>query len=131
MSKNKNARFTSEAAPVEPTPDMLKYADLAKKIAQRIFGIEIEVKFAEWPGTVHAQYGNRTLTLNLKLIPKEFFESLSLPLLDLTIHELAHEAGDHTQHTYHAACTQLGANLTMIALKEPDFFGLELSRIET
>ena len=120
----------SEATPVEPTPDMLKYAELAKKVARRSFGIEIEVKFAEWSG-VAAQYGSRTLTLNLKVVPKEFFESLSIALLDLTIHELAHECGNHTEHNYHAACTQLGANLTMIALKEPKFFGLELSRIET
>ena len=120
---------TTGATPVEPTPDMFKYAKLAKKVARRSFGIEIEVKFAEWIG-VAAQYGNRTLTLNLKVVPKEFFESFSIALLDLTIHELSHEAGNHTQYTYHQACTRLGAELTMIALKEPEFFGLEMSRLE-
>ena len=122
---------TTCATPVEPTPDMLKYAEFAKKVARRMFTINIEVKFAEWPGTTAAQYGDRTLTLNTKVIPKEFFESLSQPLLDLTIHELAHEAGNHTEYNYHQACTQLGAKLTIIALKEPEFFGLELSRLET
>jgi len=117
------------ATPVEPTTDMLKYAEFAKKVARRAFTINIEVNFAEWDG-VAAQYGDRTLTLNTKVVPKEFFESLSQPLLDLTIHELSHEAGSHTHHSYHQACTQLGAELTMIALKEPEFFGLDLSRLE-
>ena len=124
-----NSILPNEYVSVEPTPDMLKYADLAKKVARRSFGIDIEVKFAEWPG-VAAQYINRTLILNLKVVPKEFFESLSIALLDLTIHELAHEAGDHTQHAYHQACTHLGANLTIIALKESEFFGLEMSRLD-
>ena len=127
---SKDARLISEATPVEPTTDMLKYADLAKKVARRSFGIEIEVKFAEWPDTESAKYSNRTLILNLKVVPKEFFESLSLHLLDLTIHELAHESDNNTDYTYLQACTQLGAALTMIALTEPGFFGLEMSRLE-
>jgi len=119
----------SGATPVEPTSDMLKYTYLAKKIARRVFSIDINVNFAEWDG-VAAQYGDRTLTLNTKVVPKEFFESLSVPLLDLTIHELAHEKGNHSEHNYHAACTKMGAELTMIALKEPKFFDLEISRLE-
>lgn len=108
---------------VEPTPNMLKYAEFAKKLAKRVFGITIEVKFTESEGVV-AQYGDRTLTLNVKATGKAFFESLTVPLLDLTIHELAHEHGSHTEHTYHQACTKLGAELTMIALKDPGFFNL-------
>ena len=115
---------------VEPTSDMLKYADFAKKIARKVFGIDIEVKFAEWPDTEGVKYSNRTLILNLKVVPKEFFESLSLPLLDLTIHKLAHESDNNTDYTYLQACTQLGAALTMIALTEPGFFGVEISRLE-
>ena len=129
MPKNKNPQFLSDATPVEPTHNMFKYADFAKKIARKVFGIDIEVKFAEWPDTESAKYSNRTLMLNLKVVPKEFFESLSLPLLDLTIHELAHES-DNTDYTYLQACTQLGAALTMIALTEPGFFGVEISRLE-
>ena len=114
---------------VKPTPDMSKYANLAKKIAKRVFGIDIEVKFAESDG-VTAQYGDRTLTLNVKATGKAFFESLSIPLIDLTIHELAHERGNHTEHNYHQACTKLGAELTMIALKDPGFFDIKMSRLK-
>lgn len=116
------------ATPVEPTVDMLKYAEFAKKLAKRVFDIDIEVNFVKGEG-VTAQYGNRTLTLNLRNVPKEFFDSISMALLDLTIHELAHEKGNHTQYTYHQACTRLGAELTIIALKDPGFFNLDMSQL--
>ena len=114
--------FTN-ATPVEPSSGMLKYAEFAKKLAKRVFGISIEVKFVKGKGTA-AQYGHRTLTLNLSNLPKAFFDTLSIPLIDLTIHELSHEHGNHTEHSYHQACTKLGAELTMIALKDPGFFNL-------
>ena len=119
----------TDATHVEPTPEMLKYAEFAKKVARRIMNIDIEVDFIEGDG-VAAQYGNRILTLNVKVAPRSFFESLSTPLLDLTIHELAHEEGNHTEHNYHAACTKIGAKLAMIALDDPGFFNMEISRLE-
>ncbi|MCJ7817171.1 MAG: hypothetical protein MUP55_04910 [Candidatus Aenigmarchaeota archaeon] len=43
-------------------------------------------------------------------------------VLALIIHELAHQFGHHTEMKYHEAICELGARLTMIALKEPSFF---------
>lgn len=114
---------------IEPTSDMLKYADFAKKLARRSFGIDIEVKFTEWDGEV-AQYHDKTLSLNLRVVPKEFFESFSTPLLELTIQELSHEAENHTGCNYSQTCAKLGAELIMCAIKDPGLFGLDISRLE-
>ncbi|MBU0846555.1 ATP-binding protein [Patescibacteria group bacterium] len=108
---------------IDETEYMLKYAEFAKKIAKRLLFIEIDVNFVgNSDKTIGATYGNRTLTVNVHALGESFFNKLTSNLIDITIHELAHEKGHHTEMLYHRTCTELGSKLVIIALEEPDFF---------
>ena len=70
-----------------------------------------------------AEYGNRVLTFNVSKLGTKFFDKpVSNRVLDLVIHELGHEFGMHTEKSYHQAISKLGAELTMIGLKDSKFF---------
>jgi len=118
--------MNSVSAPsVEPTADMRRVAELAKKIAKKILGIEVDVRFVKHSQMVTAQFdrmGN-TLTFNTAKLGNRFFaEPVSVPVLDLLIHEISHHGGMHTESGYHECLTKLGAELTIIALRDPSFF---------
>ena len=106
----------------KPNKEMIKVAEMAKKIARECFRIEIGVSFAKWKGVV-AQYGGKMLTFNVGVLGKAFFRySKSEIVLDLIIHELGHEKGLHTEKSYHEALTEMAGKLIVKALKDPDFF---------
>ncbi len=114
---------------VEPTPNMLIFKNLAKRIAKEVFNIDIVVLFKKWIG-VKAQYGNRTFTVNVEALGEDFFKpDPTIEMLDLIIHELGHEKGMHTEHSYHEALTLIGATMTMKALKKPEFFEVGQKRV--
>jgi hypothetical protein len=118
--------MNSVSAPeVEPTADMRKVAELAKKIAKKILGINISVRFVKHNQMVTAQYDctRKTVTFNTAKLGSRFFkEPVSAPVLNLIIHEIAHHKGMHTEQAYHECLTKLGAELTMLALRDPLFF---------
>lgn len=116
--------FTN-APRVEPDQKQKETADYAKRIAKKFLGFNIGVEFVKG-GTnmVTAQYGGRQLTFNVSRLNNGFFDKpISVRTTDLILHELGHEAGHHTEDNYHKLITKLGAELTMLALKEPEFFG--------
>ncbi|MBU1173580.1 MAG: hypothetical protein KKD44_28765, partial [Proteobacteria bacterium] len=115
--------FTN-APTIEPNDKQRKVAELSKKIAQRLMNVSIGVSFVKGGNNmVVAQYGNRHLTFNVSRLNNGFFD---IPVhertIDLILHELGHEAGHHTEDSYHKLITELGAKLTMVALEEPQFF---------
>lgn len=110
---------------VELTPAMVKYSDLAKRIAKRTLQIDIEVVFGEWEGTFFVAYLERGLYLNVRIIGKPFFESISSDLMRQTIHALAYEC-ENVYQSHSQLCAQIGAELTILALKEPEFFNMEV-----
>jgi len=115
--------IATDAETVERDANMDKVAVLAKKIAKRCLGIEVNVAFASWSSVYAAQYGQRILTFNVKRLGKQFFDPpLSAKVIDLVLHELAHEKGFHTETAYHECLTRMAGNLIMTALKEPKFF---------
>ncbi len=117
--------FRSSSAPsesVEPDENMLKVAELAKKIARKCLNIDIQVNFAKWDG-VAAQYGDKTLSFNVKVLSKSFFKpSLSSRTLDLIIHEISHENGQHTEKNYHETLTRIAGELIITAIRNQEFF---------
>jgi hypothetical protein len=118
------------APSIDPTADMRKVAALAKKIAKRILGNELNVRFVKHSTMVAAQYEklSNTLTFNVAKLGSGFFaETVSAPVLNLVLHELGHHGGSHTESGYHETLTKLGAELTIIALRDPSFFGLSLN----
>lgn len=125
--KSSSDLFGTQSVPakgITPTQDMLRFADLAAKVAKRCLGINITVLFAEWDG-VAAQYTKvlQTLTLNTKVLHNGFFAGgATEKKLDLLVHELGHESGNHTEHSYHEQITKMAGQLVVIALREPGFF---------
>ena len=115
--------FTN-APRIEPNNKQLKVADLSKKIAKELMDIKIDVVFVKGGNNmVVAQYGNRCLTFNVSRLNNGFFDiPVSQATLDLILHELGHEAGNHTEDSYHKLITELGAKLTLLALNKPEFF---------
>ena len=113
---------TAASEPVEESEGMRKMAELTKKIASRCLEIDVQVRFAKWDG-VAAQFGEKVLTFNVKVLGNGFFTPpVSERTLDLIVHELGHHAGHHTEKGYHEAITRMAGELTMIALRDPRFF---------
>lgn len=124
--QSSSARFPTEFAEdtedVEKNEDMIKVEELAKKIAKRCLGIDITVQFLKWTG-VGAQYGHKVLTFNVKKLGRRFFDPpVNARIIDLIIHELAHEKGFHVEVSYQNCITKMAGELVMIALEEPGFF---------
>jgi len=113
-----------DAKSIEPTEDMLRVLELAKRIAKRTLGINIVVEFIEMPDSAGiAWYGNRTLKFTVNLLPQDWFaDPTAAKVIDLIIHELGHEHGTHTERAYLDTLTRIGGELVSIALNEPEFF---------
>ena len=118
-------RGTCDGETVTPNEYMENVANLSKVIAQRILGINIGVTFVDCGSakTPRATFGDGFLTFYVKQLGNGWFRNaLSPKVIGLIIHELGHHGGMHTEIDYHRTLTKLGSELTMIALKEPEFF---------
>jgi len=114
---------TDNAVAVERDENMVKVKELVKRIARRCLGVDVKVSFMSWDSKVYAQYGHRTITFNVKQLGRQFFNPpLSARIIDLVVHELAHEKGYHTETSYQDCITRMAGELVMVALKEPEFF---------
>ena len=109
---------------VQPTRQMLIVQKVAQTLAKRILNIDITVKFVDAKtATTVADYSRegKILRFNVGRLPKTFFDNpVSVPVLDLIYHELGHEKESMVE--YHKLLTRLGAEGTILALKEPQFF---------
>jgi len=107
-----------------PTLEMDKVAAMAKKIAKRLLGINLDVRFIKSPDAYEAaNFGYNTLTFNVSKLGKKFFDRIvSQEIIDLILHELGHYAGRHTETSYHKLLTKMAGQLVMVALTEPTFF---------
>lgn len=110
----------------ETTKGMEQVARFAKILARYCFGIEITVEFVSEPTMRHmaACYGSRTLRYNVGTLGyNAFANGLTQALLDLTIHELAHEkALDHWSDAFYKACTFIGSKAAELALVSPKIY---------
>ena len=107
---------------LDPTPAQQRFATFIKKVAREVLNIDLTVKFITSKATEGADFDNNTIYYNMKRLPANFFDTLTLENLDLFIHELGHKKGNHPYHEYHQLITKLGAWLTMKALRNPAFF---------
>jgi len=118
-------------AMVTPNKSQEKIALFSIKAAQEFLGLDITVEFYQSPGaTVKADYTSEENLLRFNVshfsesewAPDEFGE-IKQPMLDLIIHELGHSKGNwHYESAYHELITQLGAQFTKKALRNPDWF---------
>lgn len=113
------------ADPVEVNGTLKLWANFCKKCAKTFQGNEIRVVYVSSSKVnTRADYGRRTLRYNVALLPKNFFDKINKNNIDLLVHEIAHEKGNHTHINYHREITRLAGALTMKALNEPNFFTL-------
>lgn len=110
----------------EITPGMAKVAEFAKILARHSLGVDIDVEFISEPTMRHlgACYGSRLLRYNIGTLGYAAFErGLTQALLDLTIHELAHEkALDHLSDAFYKACTMIGSKAVTLALMSREVY---------
>jgi len=115
---------------IRPVPAMICTALYGKKIASRILNIRIKVKFVNSPTSdTLADYNkeDKTLRFNVGKLPKNFFTPpISNITTEILIHELAHEDGGHIDYSYQSMQCKIGAELTILALKEPEFFKVKV-----
>lgn len=119
------SRSFADSETLEPNEKQKVVAELVKKIAKRILEIDVSVNFVRSPkATVRAQFSNgNVLTFNVSKLGDRFFdEPVSVEVIDLIVHELGHSNGSHTEHSYHETLTKLAGELTILALREPEFF---------
>lgn len=112
---------------IKPNDKQKLVETYAKKIAKRCIDIDINVQFIKDRNVFPAQFDRLTLTLtfNLARLPKNFFDTtVSEITTDLIVHELGHYKGNHTEKGYHDLITKLAGMLTILALKEPEFFDI-------
>lgn len=110
--------------PIEPNAKQLLVAKYAIKVAKRLLGIDITVRFVDNKGVrTAAQYGNKTLTFNVghPLLQNDFFDtSVNERTTKLIIHELSHENGSdenglgHIDYEYQELQSTLGAKIAML-----------------
>ena len=99
---------------VKETEGMKEIRSIVEKIALICLGIKVVVEFKTCEADTAAQYSNKTLMFNVGLFGEDYFKlPLTVSLLDLIIHELGHEKGNHTDHSYHQALTHIGATLAL------------------
>lgn len=124
--------IASDAVEIQWEKKHEKISSLTKRIAVTFLGI-ISVKVSFYKSkqaTVLAQYGSHQLSYNTSRIPADWFEPdangyVKEQMLDLIVHELAHEKGHHTEHSYHDCITKLAAQLTRKAIYDKNFFKIK------
>lgn len=106
--------------PVVETESMKKVRLFTELVAKRFLGIDVSVKFVKSKQMCPAQWDDGLITINVTKV--DVNNPLSTGTVNTIIHELGHAKGHHTQDDYHQALTYLGANLMVLALKEPAWF---------
>jgi hypothetical protein len=109
------------------TPAMHEVAALVRRLGVPLIGCEVIIKVTSdvtWP--VLATYGNRIFTFNLGRLGYKFFEGPLEAILDLSLHEFAHElSGNHLSDDYYHALTKLGGRMAVLALNQPELFAMK------
>lgn len=121
------SKLTDDYEVVKPTRNMIRAEDFIKRVANRLLSVQAKVRYVKSKTLTHAAtYGYNTITFNLTKLPDDIFDikkdMISQELLDLVMHELAHEKGYHYEHAYHKCLTMMGSKLTFLMRDEPGFF---------
>lgn len=108
------------------TPAIREVAALTRRLTVPLIGAEVIVRVASdvtWPFA--ATYGARQFTYNLGRLGHRFFEGPIEDILDLIIHETAHELeSNHLSDNYYRALTKIGGKMAALALTSPQLFSM-------
>jgi len=116
--------FTNDGKLYPPNKAMLNIRAYYIALAKKLLGIDITVDFWEAPVGNVADYdkNRKNMRLFVNKLGKKFFNTISVQVDSLWIHEISHEKGFHTDDAYIDACTDLGGELKRLALRDPAFF---------
>jgi hypothetical protein len=99
---------------------------LTQRLGIRLMNVAIDVRIVHTTNNFAACYGNRQLDFNLLRLGHSFFDEWQTHLarvLDLLLDEFGHEyEANHLSAGYYRALRRLGAEMTVLALKEPQTF---------
>ena len=100
------------------TPDQVNVAELARRIAILTLGLEINVQMIRSDGSTVADYSDvkKLLRFNVTRLGKRWFAGAVETVIQLIVHELGHEFGNHISEAYYEGLSTIGAKL---ALCEP------------
>jgi len=110
------------------TAAMRAVAQMVRDVGDEVIGKPVNVRFVTCEpndGTRAMYESARTImTFNLSSLGEAWFRASNLlSILDLVIHELAHEyVSDHFSESYYRETTRIGACLAMVALERPELF---------
>lgn len=104
---------------------MQEMRTFVKHLGKVLLGIDVTVFFyTSDEATVAAQWGARTLSFNVTLLKKRWFDNgLNEKQVDLILHEFGHHfEADHLSKKYNDALTRLGAKLAFYVAANPTLF---------
>ena len=94
MLESSTERFGSTQAEfckhTKQTEKMKWYADVVKHVAGDVLEELIAVDFVESDASLSAWYGSSTLTYNVKILGRDYFDDFTEQGVGLLVHELAH-----------------------------------------
>lgn len=123
--------YDSDGETAEPIPEekwtdgMRKIAEFSEELGYKVLKIAITVRFENRFGAIDAaNYGRGgELCFNIARLGKAWFDQgPSDAVIDLLIHEFAHEYGSHLTPEFDHALSRLGAAMVRIAMTDPAFF---------
>jgi hypothetical protein len=122
-SDDPNAPPEELIPPAEWTEGMTWVFHLACDLCEHVLGVEPTVRFVR-EGSHAAWWGRHatepSLTFNVGALGKAWFDGGLVPILDLLIHEMAHqEEANHLDARYHKACTKIGAYVAVFLMRNP------------
>jgi len=109
----------------KPTPKQVLFSMFARRVAKEYLNVELIVRYVKSNDTARAYYGGQSVTFNLSRLPANFFDKVGWKNIKLLLHELGHEKGNHTEHSYHDCITTMSGKLVIKALEDPTFFEVE------
>ena len=110
---------------------MHEVVEMTSRLAYELLKIPVTVQIVRGipsndGSRLAACYGNAVFRYNLKVLGKNFFADAmknQLKVLDLIIHELGHQyESNHLSEKYYRSLTELGAQMTLLAIRKPELF---------
>jgi len=108
----------------EWTSEMWAYCNFVEAVSPHLVGHKVTLVFIRDVAIVEGSTdcADTYITVNLALHSMGDWQSH----LDLMLHELAHNvvrSNDHLNHKFYSTVQKLGAQLTLLAVEQPDLFG--------
>lgn len=122
-SDDPNAEPVKLLDPSKWDEGMLWVEVMARSISKQCHGRECDVRITYGKRNHSACYGGGTLDLNLNVLGRKWFAGRLASIVDLIIHELAHEVAEsHLSDAFHSECTRIAGIVAEMVVENPSRF---------